>query len=40
MLEAGIHQVEFNGGNLESGIYFYEMQAGNFRDVKKLVLIK
>ena len=40
MLEAGIHQVEFNGGDLESGIYFYEIQAGNFRDVKKLILLK
>lgn len=40
MVEAGIHQLEFNGSDLESGIYFYEMQAGNFRDVKKLVLLK
>jgi hypothetical protein len=40
MLEAGIHQLEFNGSDLESGIYFYEMQAGNFRDVKKFVLLK
>ena len=40
MLEAGIHQVEFNGGNLKSGIYFYEMQVGNFRDVKKFILRK
>ena len=40
MLEAGIHQVEFNGSELESGIYFYEMQADNFRDVKKFILLK
>jgi hypothetical protein len=39
-LEAGIHQAEFDGGNLESGVYFYEIQANNFRDVKKLILLK
>jgi hypothetical protein len=37
---AGIHQVEFDGSNLKSGIYFYEIQANNFRDVKKLILLK
>jgi hypothetical protein len=40
MLEEGIHQVEFNGSDLKSGIYFYEMQAGNFSDVKKFILLK
>jgi hypothetical protein len=39
-LESGSHQVEFDGGNLESGVYFYEIQANNFRDVKKLILLK
>ncbi len=37
---AGIHIVEFNGSHLASGIYFYRIQAGNFIDTKKLVLIK
>ena len=40
LFEAGIHQVEFDGGNLDSGVYFYEIQANNFRDVKKLILLK
>ena len=40
VLEAGFHQVEFDGGDLQSGIYFYEIQANNFRDVKKLILLK
>jgi hypothetical protein len=40
VLGAGNHQVEFNGSNLESGIYFYEIRANNFRDVKKLILLK
>lgn len=36
----GIYQVEFNGTNLSSGIYFYTLQAGNFTETKKLVLMK
>lgn len=39
-LSAGEYQVEFNESELESGVYFYEITAGDFRDVKKLVLIK
>lgn len=35
---AGYHQVEFNASSLASGIYFYEMKAGDFRDLKKLVV--
>ena len=37
---SGSHKVEFNGSKLSSGIYFYKMQAGDFRDTKKLILIK
>ncbi len=36
----GNYEVEFDGSNLSSGIYFYKMQAGDFTDTKKLVLIK
>ena len=39
-MSAGNHQVEFNAENLSSGIYFYHIQAGEFQDVKKMVLIK
>ncbi len=39
-LSAGKHQVEFNGSSIESGIYFYEIQAGLFKDTKKLMLLK
>jgi hypothetical protein len=38
--DAGDHKVKFNGNNLESGIYFYEIKADNIRDVKKLILLK
>jgi len=39
-MRAGTHKVEFNGSNLASGVYFYQIQAGQFQDVKKMVLIK
>lgn len=37
---AGKYEVEFNGTNLPSGIYFCQMQAGNFMAVRKLLLLK
>ena len=37
---AGKYEVEFNGTNLPSGIYFYQLQAGEFLAVRKLLLLK
>ena len=37
---AGSYNVEFNASNLTSGIYFYRLTAGDFTQVKKLVLMK
>ena len=37
---AGDYIVEFNGNNLPSGVYFYQIQAGNFIETKKMLLIK
>jgi hypothetical protein len=37
---AGSHRVEFDGRNLASGVYFYRLQAGTFRDCRKMVLLK
>ncbi|MHB9041582.1 MAG: T9SS type A sorting domain-containing protein, partial [Melioribacteraceae bacterium] len=36
----GHYEVEFNGMNLPSGVYFYRLQAGNFSQTKKLLLLK
>jgi hypothetical protein len=36
----GNHVVEFNAGNLPSGIYFYRITAGEFTKVNRLMLIK
>lgn len=34
------YHIEFDGSNLSSGIYFYKIHAGNFSDVKRMVLVK
>ncbi len=39
-MKAGYHKVEFNAQNLSSGIYFYRIEAGEFQDVKKMILIR
>ena len=36
----GKYSVKFNASNHPSGIYFYQLQAGNFIERKKMVLIK
>lgn len=37
---AGKHFVEFDGKNLSSGMYIYQLRAGNFVSVKQMVLLK
>lgn len=37
---AGEYSVVFDGSNFASGIYFYRIEAGDYSDTKKLVLIK
>jgi len=37
---AGMYEIIFNGSNLSSGIYFYQLKAGEFTAIKKLVIIK
>ncbi len=37
---AGPHSATFNATNLTSGVYFYRITAGNFSEVRKLVLEK
>jgi hypothetical protein len=36
----GIYEVQFNGSNLSSGVYFYRIQSGDFMQTKKMLLIK
>lgn len=37
---AGYHTVDFDGGNLASGVYLYRIQAGNYVKTEKMVLMK
>lgn len=38
--EAGAYEVEFDASSFSSGTYFYKLQAGNFVDTKKMILLK
>ncbi len=40
MLPAGIHTANFNGSNFSSGIYFYKIIAGEYSEIKRMLLIK
>ena len=37
---AGKHSVSFDGRRFSSGIYFYQLEAGNFKSVRKMILTK
>jgi len=37
---AGSYSVKFDGSNLSSGIYFYKIEAGNYSDTKRMILLK
>ena len=39
-LNGGSYKVRFDASGLSSGIYFFSLQAGSFKDVKKMVLVK
>jgi hypothetical protein len=36
----GTYEVEWDGSNYPSGVYFYKLDAGEFTDTKKMILIK
>ncbi len=36
----GYFEVDFDGSKLASGVYFYKLTAGNYSDIKKMMLIK
>ncbi len=38
--DSGNYEVKFDGSNLASGIYYYQMQAGDFIATKKFILMK
>jgi photosystem II stability/assembly factor-like uncharacterized protein len=38
--DAGVHEVMFDGSNFASGVYLYRLQAGDFVQSKKLLLLR
>ncbi|MCB0724393.1 MAG: T9SS type A sorting domain-containing protein [Ignavibacteriae bacterium] len=39
-LAPGVYEYDFDGTNLSSGMYIYKLEAGNYSETKKMVLIK
>jgi hypothetical protein len=39
-IEIGIHEITFDTSQLPSGVYIYRLQAGNYIESKKLLLLK
>jgi hypothetical protein len=38
--DAGHHDVRFDGSKLSSGVYFYRLQAGDFVESRKMIIVK
>lgn len=38
--QQGSHRITFDGSNLSSGVYYYKIDAQEFTDIKKMILIK
>ena len=39
-LSAGEYEFDFDGGDLSSGIYYYQLSVGDYSESKKMVLLK
>ncbi|MGH2574128.1 MAG: T9SS type A sorting domain-containing protein, partial [Ignavibacteria bacterium] len=39
-LQPGTYEVDFDALNYPSGVYFYKLTAGDYKDTKKMVLLK
>jgi hypothetical protein len=39
-MNAGVYSIDFDAGNIGSGIYFYRMESGDFSATKKMILVK
>ncbi|TFH01063.1 MAG: T9SS type A sorting domain-containing protein [Calditrichales bacterium] len=39
-MPAGKHQVDFDAGTLPSGIYYYQLESGSYKYVRKMMLVK
>jgi len=39
-INSGKHQIQFDGNGISSGVYFYTIETGSFRQTRKMLLIK
>lgn len=39
-LNAGEYKIDFDGSELSSGVYIYRIEAGDFKDTKKMLMVK
>ena len=39
-LSPGSYEIDFNAENIPSGVYFYRLQAGNYIETRKMILMK
>ncbi len=39
-LQSGTYNVQIEGSDLPSGVYFYELQTEDFREAKRMILLK
>ena len=39
-MNAGTYEREWNASDFSSDVYFYKIEAGNFSEVKKMIIIK
>jgi hypothetical protein len=39
-LMRGSHEIEFNAGEVSSGIYFYQLKTGTYSQIKKMIVMK
>ena len=38
--DAGTHVVTFDAANLPGGVFFYKLQAGDYKSIRKTILMK
>jgi hypothetical protein len=38
--EPGVYTVQWDASRVSSGVYFYTLKAGSFRETKRMVLLK
>jgi len=39
-MDAGVHEVRFDGSGLSSGVYLYRLTAGSFVETRKMIVVR